>query len=77
MNRPTTALFAALEALLVAAIGIGIPLVPLTVLWATQYDLQIDWAVFFNRSRDNDHQITHRADGRQFPKSVAAFTSSM
>jgi hypothetical protein len=52
MNRPTTALFAALEALLVAAIGIGIPLVPLTVLWATQYDLQIDWAVFFRASVD-------------------------
>lgn len=52
MNRPTTALFAALEALLVAAIGIGIPLVPLTVLWATQYDLQIDWSVFFRASVD-------------------------
>ena len=52
MNRPTTALFAALEALLVAAIGIGIPLVPLTVLWATQYDLQIDWAVFFRAAVD-------------------------
>jgi Family of unknown function (DUF6350) len=52
MNRPTTALFAALEALLVAAIGIGIPLVPLTVLWAAQYDLQVDWAVFFRASVD-------------------------
>ena len=41
MNRPLTALFAALEALLVVGIGIGIPLVPLTILWAAQYGLQI------------------------------------
>jgi hypothetical protein len=52
VNRASTALFAGLEALLVAAIGIGIPLVPLTVLWATQYDLQIDWPVFFRAAAD-------------------------
>ncbi|WP_150307939.1 cell division protein PerM [Planctomonas psychrotolerans] len=52
MNRATTALFAGLESLLVVAIGIGIPLVPLTVLWATQYDLQIDWAVYFRAAAD-------------------------
>ena len=34
MNRPLTALFAALEALLVVGIGVGISLVPLTILWA-------------------------------------------
>ncbi len=52
MNRPLTALFAALEALLVAAIGVGIPLVPLTVLWAFQYGLQIDWIVFWRAATD-------------------------
>ena len=52
MNRPLTALFAALEALLVVGIGIGIPLVPLTFLWAFQYGLQIDWTVFWRASVD-------------------------
>jgi hypothetical protein len=52
MNRPLTALFAALEALLVAAIGVGIALVPLTILWAFQYGLQIDWVVFWRAATD-------------------------
>ncbi len=52
MNRPLTALFSALEALLVLAIGVAIPLVPLTVLWAFQYGLQIDWAVFWRTAVD-------------------------
>ena len=52
MNRPLTALFAALEALLVVGIGIGVPLVPLTFLWAFQYGLQLDWTVFWRASVD-------------------------
>jgi hypothetical protein len=52
MNRPLTALFAALEALLVVGIGIGIPLVPLTFLWGFQYGLQVDWTVFWRASAD-------------------------
>jgi hypothetical protein len=52
MNRPLTALFAALEALLVVGIGVGISLVPLTILWAVQYGLQIDWIVFWRASVD-------------------------
>ncbi|MHB1171253.1 MAG: cell division protein PerM [Lacisediminihabitans sp.] len=52
MNRPLTALFAALEALLAVGLGIGIPLVPLTLLWALQYGLQIDWVVFWRASVD-------------------------
>ena len=52
MNRPLTALFAALEALLVVGIGIGIPLVPLTIMWAAQYGLQIDWLVFWRAAVD-------------------------
>lgn len=47
MNRLTTALLAALEALIVVAIGVGIALVPLTVLWAGQFDLGVDWVVFW------------------------------
>jgi hypothetical protein len=52
MNRSLTALFSALEALLVVGIGIGIPLVPLTALWAFQYGLQIDWIIFWRAAVD-------------------------
>lgn len=37
----------------------------------------ISWGVFFNRARDNDHQIAGRADGRTFPAAVAAFADSL
>jgi hypothetical protein len=47
MNRSTTALLAALEALIVVAIGVGIALVPLSVLWASQFGLTIDFLVFW------------------------------
>jgi len=52
MNRQLTALFAAFEAILVLAIGIAIPLVPLTLLWGFQYGLAIDWAVFWRAAAD-------------------------
>jgi hypothetical protein len=52
MNRITTALLAALEALIVVAIGVGIALVPLTILWGTHYDLGIDWFVFWRAAVD-------------------------
>ena len=52
MNRSLTALFAALEALLVVAIGVAITLLPLTVLWAFQYGLQVDYTVFWHTAVD-------------------------
>ena len=52
MNRPLTALFAALEAALVVAIGIGISLAPLTILWGVQFGFGLDWAVFWRASVD-------------------------
>ena len=52
MNRQLTALFAALEALLVIAIGIAIPLAPLTVLWGAQFGFAVDWAAFWRASVD-------------------------
>ena len=52
MNRKTTALLAALEAVIVVAIGVGIALVPLTVLWATQFGLALDWVVFWRAAVD-------------------------
>ncbi len=52
MNRPVTALLAALDAVIVVAIGVGIPLVPLTILWATQFGLAVDWLDFWRASGD-------------------------
>ncbi|GAA1439941.1 cell division protein PerM [Leifsonia poae] len=52
MNRTTVALLAALEAVIVVAIGLGISLVPLTILWAAQYHLAADWFVFWRASAD-------------------------
>lgn len=52
MNRITTALLAALEALLVVAIGIGIAMVPLTVLWAAHFGLSVEWFVFWRAAAD-------------------------
>jgi hypothetical protein len=52
MNRPVTAVFAALESLLVAGIGVGIPVVALTFMWAFQYGLQVDWSVFWRAGAD-------------------------
>lgn len=52
ISRPLTAVFAALEALLVIAIGLAIPLVPLTVLWAVQFGFAADWAAFWRASVD-------------------------
>ena len=52
MNRTTTALLAALEALLVVAIGVGIALVPLTILWAAHFGLSIEWFVFWRAAVD-------------------------
>ncbi|MFF1572751.1 DUF6350 family protein [Leifsonia sp. NPDC058292] len=52
MNRTTVALLAALEAAIVVAIGLAICLVPLTVLWATQYHLAADWFTFWRSGVD-------------------------
>lgn len=52
MNRQLTVLFAAAEALLVVAIGVAIPLLPLTLLWGIQYGLSIDWATFWRGAVD-------------------------
>jgi hypothetical protein len=52
MNRPVTALLAALDAVIVVAIGVGIPLIPLTILWAAQFDLAIDWLAFWRAAGD-------------------------
>lgn len=53
MNRSLTAAFAALEAVIVVGVGVGIPLVPLTVLWAVQYGFATDWFVFWRASVDS------------------------
>lgn len=52
MSRGLTALFAAFEALLVLAIGIAIPLVPLTILWGFEFGLALDWLAFWRSAVD-------------------------
>ncbi|MDY0945506.1 DUF6350 family protein [Frigoribacterium sp. CFBP9039] len=52
MNRPATAAFAALEALLVVGIGVGLPVAITSLLWAFQYGLQLDWVIFWRASID-------------------------
>lgn len=52
ISRPLTAVFAALEALLVLGVGIAIPLVPLSILWAVQFGFGLDWAAFWRASVD-------------------------
>lgn len=42
MTRRATAFFSALEALLVVAAGAGVPLTLLTVMWAVQFEFQVD-----------------------------------
>lgn len=52
MTRRLTALFAALEALLVVAVGIVVPLVPLTLVWAAHFGFSPDWTVFWRAAVD-------------------------
>jgi Family of unknown function (DUF6350) len=52
MNRSLTSLFAALEAALVVAIGIGICLAPLSILWGVQYGFGADWLNFWRAAVD-------------------------
>lgn len=52
MNRITVALLAAFDAAIAALIGIAVPLVPLTILWAVQYDTAVDWAIFWRAAAD-------------------------
>jgi hypothetical protein len=52
VTRRLTAFFAALEALLVVAIGIAIPLVPLTIVWAAHFGFSPDWTVFWRAAVD-------------------------
>lgn len=52
MTRRLTLLFASLEALLVVAIGVAIPLVPLTIVWAAHFGFGVDWLVFWRAAVD-------------------------
>lgn len=52
MNRTLSALFSALEAVIVLAVGLAIPLAPLTALWAVQYGFAPDWTGFWRLAAD-------------------------
>jgi hypothetical protein len=52
MNRILSALFSALEAVIVVAVGLAIPLVPLTILWGVQYGFAPNWTGFWRLAAD-------------------------
>jgi hypothetical protein len=53
MNRTGTIVFAALEAALVVAVGVGVPLLILTIMWAVQFGFATDWTVFWRAAADS------------------------
>jgi hypothetical protein len=61
MNRLGTALLAAIEAVVTVGVGLGIALVPLTLLWGFEYGLQIDWDVFW-KATGNIWLVGHGVD---------------
>ena len=61
MTRRLTVLLAALEAVLAVAIGVAIPLVPLTVIWAAQLGFAPDWLIFW-RGAVNVWLLGHGVD---------------
>jgi hypothetical protein len=52
MNRTLSALFSALEAVIVMAVGLVIPLAPLTILWGAQYGFAPNWTGFWRLAAD-------------------------
>ncbi len=52
MNRPAIALLSALNAALVVAVGVGVPLVALSAMWALHYGFALDWWVFWRAAVD-------------------------
>ncbi|CAB4632232.1 unannotated protein [freshwater metagenome] len=52
MNRRQTFFIAAFEAAILVAIGLGISLVPLTILWILENDPNVDWIVAFRAASD-------------------------
>lgn len=52
MNRTLIALLAALESFLAVAIGVGISLIPLSLMWAAQLETGVAWDVFYRASVD-------------------------
>lgn len=52
MTRRLTMLFAGAEALLVVAIGVAIPLLLSTLLWAVQFGFGPDWVIFWRGAVD-------------------------
>jgi hypothetical protein len=52
MNRTLSALFSALEAIIVVAVGLAIPLLPLTILWGAQFGFAPDWTGFWRIAAD-------------------------
>jgi hypothetical protein len=53
MTRAVVVFLAAVEAVITAAIGIGVALAPLTVVWAVQYHMETSWGGFWRAAADS------------------------
>ncbi|WP_022882601.1 cell division protein PerM [Gryllotalpicola ginsengisoli] len=84
MTRATVAVLAAFEALITAAIGIGVALAPLTIVWAVQNKMTSNWFLFWKAAVDSwllglgvdadVHLDRVTATGLGLPGAVAPFT---
>ncbi len=72
MNPTRLALLAAFDALLTIAVGIAVPLVPLTILWAVHYGAGLDWLAFLRASAD----IWLLGNGVQFTAMIDSATAA-
>lgn len=52
MNRRQTFFIAALEAAILVAIGLGLLLAPLTIIWLVENEQGVDWIVYFRAAAD-------------------------
>jgi hypothetical protein len=52
LNRKLTFLVTAFESLVAVAIGLGVTLIPLTIVWLFENDPTIDWFVAYRASAD-------------------------
>jgi len=51
-HRALVVAMSALEAIIAVAVGLAIPLLPLTVLWVTRFDNGLPWDVYYRASAD-------------------------
>ena len=81
MSKSETFLFSALQSLMIIVVGIGLLLVPMTVIWLVENDPTVEWSSNFVTAADMwllGHGVTIAfADGRLFGTDIPAFDFSL